>query len=283
MKIEIETQIRDYVRSVHRGERPLTLAEITARRLEAEPVRPLAPISSPAGARVRAPAVAIVAAALVLLGGATWLVAVSRDDGLPAAGTSATTIEPGDGAMAGERGSSIVDQCASSEVITCEATLSYTVPAAGWSLYDDFLLSKSTHGPQGAEAIVFWTPIPEGTNARACGFWQPVRHGTAEAIAGAPGVDVVSGPSEVVVGGHAAHHVTVRVREDAGCDPGYFYSWKAQTSGASWEKSMIGDTIEVWIVEIGRTGLFIAAETRSDAPASVTEEIRELVASMSFE
>ncbi len=41
MSVDLATQIRDYAREVHLDERPLTLDEITALRLSAEPVRPI--------------------------------------------------------------------------------------------------------------------------------------------------------------------------------------------------------------------------------------------------
>ena len=34
-----------------------------------------------------------------------------------------------------------------------------------------------------------------------------------------------AGPEDVTVGGRPAKHLVVRVREDLGCDPGYFFTW----------------------------------------------------------
>ena len=49
----------------------------------------------------------------------------------------------------------------------------------------------------------------------------------ATAAATAPGTELVTGPTDVTVGGHAAKHVVLTVREDLGCDPGYFFTWQA--------------------------------------------------------
>ena len=130
--------------------------------------------------------------------------------------------------------------------------LSFVIEDRGWEPYGSLLLSKSFIGPQGAEAVIFWAGYPNGTYADPC-FWQEGRITPAEvaaAVAADPGVELVSGPSEVVVGGLPAQHVVVRVVHDLGCDPGYVYNWKAQTGGAMWTKSEVGDTIRVWIIDM---------------------------------
>ena len=63
-------------------------------------------------------------------------------------------------------------------------------------------------------------------------------------IATAEGTQLVAAPTDVTVGGYPAKHVEVVVRADAGCDPGFFYNWKAQTGGSLWVRSQLGDTID---------------------------------------
>jgi hypothetical protein len=94
------------------------------------------------------------------------------------------------------------------------------------------------------------------------------------------------------VGGRAAKHVVVIVRNDVGCDPGFFYNWKAQTGGALWVRTELGDTIRMWIVEVDGTLLFIAGETHRDVrpgealteagQARIEEEIQQIVDSIRF-
>ena len=62
-------------------------------------------------------------------------------------------------------------------------------------------------------------------------------------------------------GGKPAKHVVLRVRKDLGCDPGFFFTWDASWGGAFWKETHAGDTIRVWIVDIGRTFLVLEAET----------------------
>ena len=56
----------------------------------------------------------------------------------------------------------------------------------------------------------------------------------AAAVATAPGTELVTGPSDVTVGGRAAKHVVLTVREDVGCDPGFFYTWEAVKGVPFW-------------------------------------------------
>jgi hypothetical protein len=167
-------------------------------------------------------------------------------------------------------------------------SFSFEVPISGWETYDGFVLSKSTHGPQGAEAVIFWAAFPDGEKADPCvdSLWPPPASidGIAAAVVAVPGVDLVSGPSYVTIGGHDARHIEFTVDEAVGCDPGFFYNWKSQTAGAMWVKSQLGDTIDIWIVDVDGVMLFIGGETHPDAySGGVAEEIRQIVASIQFE
>lgn len=162
---------------------------------------------------------------------------------------------------------------------------SYTVPV--WRRFGRLLIAKDTFGSQGAEAIIFWASFPEGTDANPCAnlLSPPVGPSAADlaaAVSNAPGIELVSGPSDVTVGGRAAKHVELIVREDVGCDPGFFYSWRAQTGGATWDKTMLGDTINVWIVDLDGTLLFIAGETHPGVGPHLAEEIEQIVESIEF-
>ena len=165
---------------------------------------------------------------------------------------------------------------------------SFTVTASGWELFGDIHLSKSTQGPQGAEALIFWSKYPEGAHASACAslpIW-PAPYTAADlaaAVANLSGIELVSGPSEVTVGGLAAKHLELIVRQDVGCDPGFFFNWRAQMEGALWDRNYLGDTIKVWIVDVDGTRLFIAGETHTDASPDVWEEIQQIVDSIRFD
>jgi hypothetical protein len=177
--------------------------------------------------------------------------------------------------------------------------LTFRVPAPGWEsgpierAPDGFrsgnlFISKSTVGPQGAEAVVFWTSFPDGDDADPCANLLSPRVGPtaadlAAAVAEAPGTELVTGPSDVTLDGRPAKHVVLTVRENVGCHPGFFYTWDYDTLGAFWPGTSVGDTIRVWIVDVDGVRLFIEAETTEDAGSDVRQEIKQIVESIRFD
>lgn len=164
----------------------------------------------------------------------------------------------------------------------------FAVSRDGWNPQLGFLIATSTTGPQGAEGIVRWTTIPHGADTRACSLVLdpaigPSASALAAAMASAPGVDVVTPPQSVVVGGRPAMHVALEVATDLGCDPGYFSTYDAVDGGAMWMDALRGDRMLVWIVENGDVALVIEGGLRRDAGDRLEAEIREIVASMTFE
>jgi hypothetical protein len=169
--------------------------------------------------------------------------------------------------------------------------LSFILPGSGWEGHEHYL-SKSTKGPQGAEAIIFWTTFPDGDNYIPCkdllGSAGPSVADLAAAVSTVPGTDLVSGPSDVTVGGRDAKHVaffaTYSVLDnDSVCQPGFFYSWMADQNGAMWTETLPGDTVRVWIVDIDGTTLWIQAETHWNAGPDLEQEIQQIVDSIAFE
>jgi hypothetical protein len=182
---------------------------------------------------------------------------------------------------------------------------SFTVSHGGWEngpaerlasgrfRNQGLFVSKSTSGPQGAEAILFWTGFLHRSEGAPCGtLFGPAIDGSiadlAVAVAKAPGTTLLQAPTPVTMGGRRAMHVKLRVRQDRGCDPGFFFAWKprgprGQCWGACWLESNVGDTISVWIVAVKRTRLFIEAQTTQDAGQAVEREIAEIVQSIRFE
>jgi hypothetical protein len=178
-------------------------------------------------------------------------------------------------------------------------TFSFRLPTtAGWERFSSIStnktaggpisLNKSSVGPQGAEAILFWTSFPDGDYADPCArlLSPPVGSSAADlaaAVSTAPGTELVAGPSNVTLGGRAAQHVALTVREKVGCEPGFFYTWREVNGGAFWSTTGIGDTIKVWIVDIDGTRLFIEAETTKQAVGGLEQEVQQIVESISFE
>jgi Tol biopolymer transport system component len=134
-------------------------------------------------------------------------------------------------------------------------------------------VSQDIVGGQAAEAVVFWTGFPRGGYALPCPsllrrLVGPSSADLANAVATAPGTELISGPASVTLGGRPAKHVVLAVREDVGCDPGFFFTWIDEMWGPFWPGTYAGDVIKVWIVEIEGTHLVIEAETKQ--PESVS-------------
>jgi hypothetical protein len=159
-----------------------------------------------------------------------------------------------------------------------------TVKSAGGPIS----LNRSIVGPQGAEAIIFWTSFPDGDHADPCDRLLSQKVGSsaaglAAAVATAPGTELVTGPSNVTLGGRPAKHVALTVREELGCDPGFFYTWREVNGGALWQTTRVGDTIKVWIVDVDGTRLFIEAATTKQAVGGLNQEAEQIVESIRFE
>jgi hypothetical protein len=170
-------------------------------------------------------------------------------------------------------------------------SFSYALPAhqSGWEGggSDRHYVTKSTQGPQGAEAIIYWTSYPDGDWADRCpnvlkNSVKPTAASLAAAVSTASGTELVSGPVDVLVGGRAAKRVVLHVGDDVGCDPGYFYTWKPYMWGAMWGRAGVGDKIQVWVVDVDGARLVIVGETSPSARTDVDQEIQRIVDSTSF-
>ncbi len=169
---------------------------------------------------------------------------------------------------------------------------SFSVPALledrGWARYRDIYISKDTFGSQGAEGAIYWTGFSDGSSTGPCAYLQELPAGESAAdlaatVAAAPGTELVSGPSDVTVGGRAAKHVVLTVREDLGCDPGYFFTWDPAAGGPGWWDTSVGDTVRVWIVDVDGTRLVIVGETTPGFGSRLAPEIQDIVDSIQFE
>jgi hypothetical protein len=91
-------------------------------------------------------------------------------------------------------------------------------------------------------------------------------------VSKAPGTELVTGPTDVTVGGRAAKRMVLAVRENVGCHPGFFFTWQDVKEGALWPRTGVGDTMRVWIVDVEGTRLFIVAATTRQAGSDLEQE-----------
>jgi hypothetical protein len=165
---------------------------------------------------------------------------------------------------------------------------SLNVPTSGWISNGDFGIDKSTGVTADGAGFIFWMETPIGVFADPCASVKsppagPSAAELAAAVAAVPGTDLVSGPSDVIVGGHPAKHVVITVREDVGCDASSFYLWYAPRADLARYATELGSTIRVWIVDVNGTLVWIDGETYKGAGPEPGQQIQHIVDSIQFE
>jgi hypothetical protein len=158
----------------------------------------------------------------------------------------------------------------------------------GWQNSGNIYLSKNTDDSQGAEAMVLLTSLVDGDHAEPCGQWWGEPDGGsvgfATSASRAHGTELVTGPTQVTLGGRHAMYVVLTVRRNRGCNPGFFYTWQGWQDcacGAFWAGTEVGDTIRIWIVDVGRT-LVIEADTHGNAGRDLEHQVQQIVGSIDF-
>ncbi len=149
------------------------------------------------------------------------------------------------------------------------------------------LISKSTIRGQAAEEVIYWAGVQGRSTVTPCAKLLPSaadrsRADLAAAMASAPGTTLAGGPSLTKVGGRPATRVVLRVKEELGCQPGFFFTWPhSECWGACWLRTDVGDSIAVWIVDVGGKRLFFVAVTKPGA--GEWQEIGDIKRSIRFE
>lgn len=171
-------------------------------------------------------------------------------------------------------------------IVRSGKSLSLDMPA-GWSSH----LGVRIYTASGGAAFIFWTDPPVNVYADPCAkepLDPPAGDTPAElaaAVSSIPGTDVVSGPSDVTIGGHPAKLVTIRIRDDIDCPPGEFLLWYREADGPTggrWPDA-VGDTINTWIIDVDGTIVWIDGSWASGSPATRQRYMEQIVASIQFE
>jgi hypothetical protein len=165
-------------------------------------------------------------------------------------------------------------------------SLSLDMPS-GWTAHDGFRIFTQA----GRAAFIFWIDSPANVYSDPCAqepLDPPVGDTPAElaaAVSSIPGTDLVGGPSDVTVGGHPAQLVTIQVREDIACPPNEFFLWYSETDGSAsgrWPDAL-GDTINVWIIDVDGTTVWIDGSWSVNTAPGLHEEMLQIVDSIQFE
>ena len=164
---------------------------------------------------------------------------------------------------------------------------SFDVSKPGWERFGSISINKSTAGSQDAEAMILWTSFPDAVIPDPCADLLDPEIGPsvadlADAVSTAPGTSLVTGPSDVTVGGRASTYVSLTVARDIGCDPGFFFTWRHERWGAFWAGTRVGDTISMWIIDVDGRHLVIEVQSHHRADAELEQEIQQIVESVRF-
>lgn len=104
----------------------------------------------------------------------------------------------------------------------------------------------------------------------------------ADDVATIPGIDVVTAPEDIVIGGRPGKHVVIQVPADIGCPARQFYLWADH--GIFRFATALEQTNYVWIVELEGGGHFwIEAETYKGSTKALAQEIQSMIGSIEFE
>jgi hypothetical protein len=166
--------------------------------------------------------------------------------------------------------------------------LSYEVPTHGWESSGRTSISMAGRGSHDGSAVVVWTGLSADGSATPCAGVldlpaSPTANDFVEAVVHAPGVRLTGDVSNNAIDGRPTTSLSLRVRRDIGCEPGFFFSWRDGGQGSLWPGTRVGDAITLWIVDVGGgRHMVIEAETSTNAGPELALEVQQIVRSTRF-
>jgi hypothetical protein len=166
--------------------------------------------------------------------------------------------------------------------------VTFTVPTTDWVSNGSYSIDKAAGiGPDGA-GFIFWVDTPDRVFRDPCkqAMGPPIGTSIADLAAGVasvPGVEVVDGPTDATVGGHAAKRIVITIPEDIGCAATDFHLWTSPDDDIGRYASALASTIRTWIIDVDGTSVWFDAETYAGAGPKPGQEIQQIVDSMQFE
>ena len=166
---------------------------------------------------------------------------------------------------------------------------SLSFPTSGWVSNGSWGIDKGYLDPAGG-SFIFWSRTPDGVFSDPCGHVEsPFVDRSVAALAAAlttiPGTDLVSGPTDMTVGGYPAKHVVLTIREDLACGVGSdagMHIWYDDVHGARWPDQK-GATLSVWITDVDGATVWIDGQTFKGAGPEAAQEMQQIIDSIQFE
>jgi len=170
-------------------------------------------------------------------------------------------------------------------------SLSFMVLESNWRVEGNTLGGGHYREPDGI-GFNFWTSAPDGVYSDPCAHTalEPAPSKTAAGIiaaaAGMPGIDIVSGPATVTIGGRPAETVVFTIREDIGCDPNDFYLWYDDSSGGpsgGWRwAGALGSTHHAWAFDVDGKVIWIDSETFAGQAPEIAQQVQQFIETIRF-
>jgi len=173
---------------------------------------------------------------------------------------------------------------------------SITVAAPGWRSQQGFEFIKGTEGAPDGAGFIFWPDTPDNVYADPCAH-KPLTPAAgpgiaplANAVSRIPGTKLISGPTDVSVGGHPATRTVITIPEDVGCTAGErgFKLWYDSGMGPDGGRfpTVLPSTMRVWIIDVDGTVVWIDGETYEtyeDTSPTLEREMQQMIDSIVFE
>jgi hypothetical protein len=170
--------------------------------------------------------------------------------------------------------------------------VSFTLTGTTWSSLGFGTFSSGQYREPDAVSLNMWDSAPDNVYSDPCAHTPlapAASHTAAGLIAAAaamPGVDVVSGPSIVTVGGRPAQTVAFTIRDDIGCAPDEFYLWYDDSSGGPdggyRYAGALGSTHQAWAVDVDGKVIWIDAETFAGQGPEIATMVQQVIDSIQF-
>lgn len=199
----------------------------------------------------------------------------------PSSAPTAAAAFPPAGAMAVGRHSMILSG----------VKVSIEIPTAGWRSNGQWGIDRGNEGTPDSAGFILWPQsAPDNVFANPCADTLlspppgPSAAALAAAVSAVPGIKLVSGPSEVTVGGYPAQHVVFTVPETIGCAANKFYLWEdTDNPGTARYATELGETLYIWIINVGGSLVWIDGETYVTSSPEAAQEVQDIVDSIRFE
>jgi hypothetical protein len=163
--------------------------------------------------------------------------------------------------------------------------MTFSIANPGWTSNGIFGFDKT-----GDHAgFIVWEDDPDGVFSDPCSQTKAPKTGPtaadmANAIAGMPSIELVSGPEAFTIGGKPAQMVVVKMPDPLPCRNDQFYLWYDTTiSQNARYASAAGNTVRVWIIEVDGKRIQLDGEYEAGAPAAIDAELWAIVNSIQFD